>query len=272
MTVPTFDSLFNPLIQAMKNLGGSARNDEIVDEVAKVLKLSDEDYNRIHRKNTTQLEYRLGWTKNYLKHFGILQNSSKGVWFLTPKGQETTSVVPSEVVKTVKEAQAAHIIPQEKESDLQEISTNSWENKLLTILKDMDPYAFERLSQRLLKEAGFENVVVTKKSGDGGIDGKGTLKISGLISFNVYFQSKRYEGTVPSSVVRDFRGAIVGRADKGIIITTGVFSKDAKDEARRDGALMIDLIDGKELAHQLRELKLGVHEEPQIDEEFFKTL
>ena len=271
MTVPTFDALFNPLIQAMKNLGGSARNEEIVDEVAKVLKMSDEDYNRIHRKNTTQLEYRLGWTKNYLKHFGILQNSAKGVWFLTPKGQETTSVDPTNVVKTVKEAQAAHIIPQEKEIDIQEISTKSWEDKLLTILRGMNPYAFERLSQRLLKEAGFENVIVTKKSGDGGIDGKGTLKIGGLISFNVYFQSKRYEGTVPSSVVRDFRGAIVGRADKGIIITTGVFSKEAKDEARRDGALMIDLIDGRELANQLRDLKLGVHEEPQIDEEFFKT-
>ena len=138
----------------------------------------------------------------------------------------------------------------------------------------MNPYAFERLSQRILKESGFENVEVTKKSGDGGIDGKGTLKIGGLVSFNVYFQSKRYEGTVPSSVIRDFRGAIMGRADKGIIITTGIFSKEAKLEARRDGAIMIDLIDGIALTHILKEYNLGVNiiEQIQIDENWFNEI
>lgn len=275
MSVPTYDKLFNPLLKALHNLGGSAKNDEMEDEVAKILNLSENDINEIHRGNTTKLSYRLAWARNYLKRYGLLESSSRSVWFLTPKGQKTDKVDIEEVKKAVKFISSSNIGNISNDLFEQHINTNeSWEDKLIAILKKMDPFAFERLSQRLLKEAGFENVEVTKKSGDGGIDGKGILKIGGLVSFNVYFQSKRYDGTVSSSIVRDFRGAIVGRADKGIIITTGVFSKEAKEEARRDGTLMIDLIDGTELAHKLKEFNLGVNIVEQIDinEEWFKNI
>ena len=275
MSVPTYDKLFNPLLKALHNLGGSAKNDEMEDEVAKILNLSENDINEIHSGNRTKLSYRLAWARNYLKRYGLLESSSRSVWYLTPKGQKTNKVDIEDVKKTVKSISSASV--ENSTDDLFTNPTNlkeTWEDKLISILKRMNPYAFERLSQRLLKEVGFENVEVTKKSGDGGIDGKGILKIGGLVSFNVYFQSKRYDGTVSSSVVRDFRGAIVGRADKGIIITTGIFSKDAKEEARRDGTLMIDLIDGVELAHKLKEFGLGVNivEHININEEWFNNI
>jgi restriction system protein len=154
----------------------------------------------------------------------------------------------------------------------------TWEDDLLETLKEIPPDAFERLCQRILRESGFIQVEVTGKSGDGGIDGRGVVRIGGLRSFHVIFQCKRYQGSVSSSTVRDFRGAMVGRADKGLLITTGTFTKDAKQEAQRDGAPPIDLIDGESLAQKLKELRIGVDvrsrivEEVVIDKLFFATL
>lgn len=245
MLIPTYNKLFNPVIEAIKNLGGSAKNDEILSEISKILKLTDEEASELYNGgNRSVLDYRVAWAKSYLKVYGILSNSTRGVWSLTTKGLKTDKVNINEVKKFVKSCEHSsnaeeptNIPLQEKDSACNFIEETTeeikWEDKLIATLKKMNPFAFERLVQRLLREAGFDNVEVTKKSGDGGIDGKGVFKIAGFVSFNIYFQCKRYEGTVPSSVIRDFRGAIMGRADKGLIITTGVFSKDAKDEARR---------------------------------------
>ena len=140
----------------------------------------------------------------------------------------------------------------------------------------MDPTAFERLCQRLLRESGFIEVEVTQRAGDGGIDGHGTIRIGGLISFNVLFQSKRYTGNIGPTTVRDFRGAMIGRADKGLIITTGGFTREARKEATRDGAPPIDLIDGELLVDKLKELRLGVRmkmvEEVEVDVDWFSTI
>jgi restriction system protein len=133
-----------------------------------------------------------------------------------------------------------------------------WRDTVIQILRELSPDAFERLCTRLLRESGFIEVEVTGKSDDGGIDGRGIIRVGGLISFNVLFQSKRYQENVGASVVRDFRGAMIGRADKGLIITTAGFTRDAKKEATRDGAPPIDLIDGYLLAEKLKELKLGI--------------
>ena len=92
-----------------------------------------------------------------------------------------------------------------------------------------------------------------------------------LISFQVLFQCKRWKGSVGAAVVRDFRGAMQGRAYKGLIITTGTFTTEARKEATRDGAPAIDLIDGESLCELLKDLRLGVtirevrHEEITID-------
>ena len=132
-----------------------------------------------------------------------------------------------------------------------------WQDRLLECLLKMKPPAFERLCQKILKDSGFIKVEVTGRSGDGGIDGIGVLRLN-LLSFHVFFQCKRWKGSVGASVIRDFRGAMVGRADKGLVMTTGTFSTDARREATRDGAPAIDLVDGETLCELLKGLKIGV--------------
>lgn len=267
MAVPTFDELFNPLLAALNNLGGSASISEQEAEVAKILKLSEKEIAEIHRGNRTKLSYRLAWARNYLKRYGILANSQRGVWSLTPLGLKTKQVDNEEIKRVVYALDKK--IEEETESDNRQDleEAPSWEDNLLEIVKKIKPDAFERLCQRLLRESGFVQVEITGRSGDGGIDGKGVVRIGGILSFHVVFQCKRYKGSVPPSVVRDFRGAFVGRADKGLIITTGAFTRDARSEAQRDGATPIDLIDGEDLVEKLKQLGIGVEVKEKVVEE-----
>jgi len=205
------------------------------------------------------------------------RSASGLVWSLTPKGTQTSRVDAKEVIRVIQRQQREAREAAEAEAGPEgESDDSSWREILLNLLRTMDPIAFERLCQRLLREAGFIEVEVTRRSGDGGIDGYGTIRIGGLISFNVLFQSKRYQGNIGPDVVRDFRGAMVGRADKGLLITTGGFTREARREATRDGAPPIDLIDGELLAEKLKELRLGVQvrtvEEVQVNAEWFGSI
>ena len=273
MSIPKYDAFFNPLLQALHKLGGSASVSEQEDEVANILKLTDAEISETHRGNRTKLSYRLAWARNYLKRYGLIDNSARGVWTLTAEGQRRQSLEKDEVKRFVQSLnkQADKGEPSEgarliEGSELQE---NDWEDELLEVIKLMPPDGFERLCQRLLRESGFIQVEVTGKSNDGGIDGKGVVRIGGLLSFHVIFQCKRYQGSVSSPTVRDFRGAMVGRADKGLLITTGTFTKDARTEAQRDGAPPIDLIDGEALVQKLKELRIGVEVKEKVVEEIF---
>ncbi len=280
-----YDELFNPTLTALQNLGGSGSVEEMEEQVATILKLSDEQVNEIHRGNTSKLTYRLAWARNYLKRFGLLENSSRGVWALTEDGLKTKSV-DKEIVKrkVVAEDRKDRISKEnnkiaenvDEETESEEIQKFTWQEEIITELQTISPSAFERLCQRLLRELGFQNVEVTGQTNDGGIDGKGMLRLGGVLSFHVIFQAKRYKGSVSPSIVRDFRGAMVGRADKGLIITTGTFTREAKREASRDGAPPIDLMDGNDLAEKLKELKLGIDielvEKVNIKRDWFKTL
>ena len=280
--VPTFDSMMNPLIQALKLLGGSGTIAEIDNKTTELLNLSDQQLEMLHdseKSSQTEVEYRLAWTRTYLKKYGVLENSKRGVWALTGKGRQLEKVNPS-VVKRVVRAQDKKEKPVVQGDDgLEQTEVEmSWRDELLDALLKMDPSAFERLVQRLLRESGFIQVEVTGQSGDGGIDGKGIMRLGGLLSFHVIFQCKRYKGSVTVSQVRDFRGAMVGRADKGLLITTGNFTKDAVREATRDGAPAIDLIDGDLLIDKLKDLELGVQtkkievEQIMIDESWFSSI
>lgn len=256
-----YDELFNPVLQALHKLGGSGTNSEIEEQVILLLGLSNEEIEDIHRGNTTKLSYRSAWARNYLKRLGLVENSGRAVWALTAEGLKTSSIDKEEAKKIVKNLSGVKkdkpkgTLEVEESEELNELS---WEEELIEVLKKMKPDAFERLSQRFLRELGFTNVEVTGKSGDGGIDGVGVLKLGGVLSFHVVFQCKRYTGSVSSSAIRDFRGAMIGRADKGLFITTGIFTRDAKQEAQRDGAPPVDLIDGNSLAEHLKNLRLGV--------------
>jgi restriction system protein len=279
-----YDDLFNPLIKALKKLGGSGAVSEMEEEVAQILSLSDEAINEIHRESTTKLTYRLAWARNYLKRYDILDNSSRGVWALTEKGQKTNEVDQEKVKRAVikkdkeernKKPEVAVDEPQ-IENTTEEIEEFGWQDKLIQTIREIHPDQFERLCQRLLRELGFVNVEVTGRTNDGGIDGKGIYKIGSVLSFHVVFQAKRYQGSVSSSTIRDFRGAMSGRADKGLIMTTGSFTREAKKEAVRDGATPIDLIDGNEFAERLKDLNLGVEvqmvEDVKIKMDWFKNI
>ncbi len=278
ISLPTYKTMMNPTLQALRNLGGSATIEELYNQVAEIMNLSDEQLEIIHNPeqgSQTKVEYRLGWTRSYLKKYGLLENSSRGVWALTKKGRQTEKVEPNEVSRYYQNSMKQEATEDELSEDDGELT---WRAELLKTLLQMEPDAFERLTQRLLRESGFIQVQVTGRSGDGGIDGKGIMRLSGLLSFHVIFQCKRYKGSVNVHQVRDFRGAMVGRADKGLLITTGNFTKDATREATRDGAPAIDLIDGELLVDKLKELELGVitkvveTEEVSIDSNWFLSL
>ncbi|MBN1965748.1 MAG: restriction endonuclease [Anaerolineae bacterium] len=272
--------MMNPLLEALRNLGGSGTIEEIDTEVIRLLGLSDDQVEILHnpeRSSQTEVEYRLAWTRTYLKKYGLLENSSRGVWALTPEGRQTSQVNEREVVRFVREQDRQERAVEEDIADEPD-AIATWRDQLMDALLQMDPAAFERLFQRILREAGFVQVEVTGRSGDGGIDGTGILRMGGFLSFRVLFQCKRWKGSIGSSVVRDFRGAMVGRADKGLLVTTGNFTQDAMREATRDGAPAIDLIDGVQLVDKLKEFALGVKVEPvvtekvTIDKNWFMTL
>ena len=275
------DELFNPALQALNNLGGSASIPELVDEVARIVGLSEADLAEETSQGESRFAYRLAWARSYLKGFGLLDNSERGVWSLTNRGRETSSVDPDEVKRFVRSrrrvpepdpgTEAVGVVP-----PTELVAGSGWQEELLEVLLALEPNQFERLCQRILRESGFTQVEVTGRSGDGGIDGTGTVQLGGLLSFPILFQCKRHQGSVGSGVVRDFRGAMVGRADRGLILTTGIFTRDAKVEARRDGAPPIDLVDRERLLDKLRELRLGVSveriERVAVDREWFRQV
>ena len=283
--VPPYDLLINPLFQALKQLGGSGSIEEIYEKVTEIMNLPESILGVPHdaeKSNQTEVAYRLAWARTYLKKFGMLENSSRGVWAIVPDKRHIEKVNHKEVVRVVREMDKAgrSSSPSKSNADdkFEVLSESlSWKEQLYYILtKEMDASAFERLVKRLLRESGFVQVEVTGRSGDGGIDGKGIARINGLLSFHVIFQCKKYQGSVSSGAIRDFRGAMVGRADKGLFVTTGTFTRDAIKEAIRDGAPPIDLVDGDQLAEKLKELGLGIKtevvEEVSVDSDWYKTL
>jgi len=295
MDTPNFYEFMNPILQALRQGGDTLNNEELVDAVIAILQLPDEVIERRQNghPNTGEAEYHIAWAKTYLKKSGYLTQSARGVWALTQEGKAADKVDERSIVNEVRKAdrtrrKAKQDVQQTEElsqaeldepgsEDLEDVEEElSWKQQILDAVLTMSPDAFERLSQRLLRESGFTQVEVTGRTGDGGIDGKGVLRLGGLINFQVVFQSKRYSGTVSSSVVRDFRGAMIGRADKGLIISTGTFSRDARAEAVRDGAPDIDLIDGQELAALLKQYELGVKtemvEKVLVDTEWFQSI
>ena len=281
--VPAFDALMWPTLVALKATGGSASNEELLAKVIELNAIPDEVASIVHTDGRqTKLNYNLAWAKTYLKKVGAVDNSQRGIWSLTEKGEgvtpEQVRLIPAAVRRADFERrrdEEGAPSPEAGEQDSDQSGATSWRDHLLHILKNIEPAAFERLSQRLLREAGFVKVEVTGRSGDGGIDGVGVLRLN-LLSFITLFQCKRYAGTVGPGTVRDFRGAMVGRSDKGLIITTGTFSTDARREATRDGAPAIDLIDGDQLCTLLKDLKLGLKteivERVTVDDGWFSQL
>lgn len=282
---PRYTELMQSTLEALKQMGGSGTNEEIRDTVIKNLSLSDDKINEMHPGSSvqTELEYQLAWARTYLKKYGAISNSGRSVWSITPDFLQRDAIDPKEVERTVRNAnrigpprnkaqEADDGNPEGEGVESEEI--RPWRERLSKVLMNMDPYGFERLTQRLLRECGFSQVIVTRKTGDGGIDGTGKLKINGIFSFNVAFQCKRYSGAVGAPEIRDFRGSLTTGIEKGIFITTGTFTKAAVDEASNAGKQQIDLISGEEFMNKLAEYGIGLKEikDYEIDEEFFRKI
>jgi restriction system protein len=272
--IPQYHELMWPVLQATIALGGSATLREMNERAMSLAGVTEEQQAVPHGDDgrMTELEYRLHWARTHLKGIGAMENSSRGVWAVTDRGRLLGEAEMHAATKAWRESLRTRRLTQQEsgtsdsnEAD-QDDAEEGWKDQLIARLLELAPEGFERLAQRILRESGFVNVTVTGKSGDGGIDGVGTYRLS-LVSFPVYFQCKRYKGAVTPGVVRDFRGAMAGRGEKGLLITTGSFTRDAQAEATRDGAPPVELIDGDRLCDLLREFRLGVDVQQRTEED-----
>jgi restriction system protein len=247
-----FARYIGPVLQGIRELGGSGRPDEVRTVIARNLGISDAEQSEpLPSGVQTRFENQVHWARFYLAKAGYIDSSQRGVWTLTEKGRSLGEVTPDEIQRIIREVSeqtkppsGGAPQPEPGVDDAVPLGTD-YREELAQTLQSLPAAGFERFCQRLLRESGFQEVTITGRSGDGGIDGIGILQVNALVSFKVLFQCKKYAGSVTPSHVRDFRGAMTGRADKGIIITTGSFTSEARKEAVRDGAPPIELVDGE---------------------------
>ena len=278
-------------LQAMRDMPLPASNAEINEAVADMLGLTDKQRAVTHyqssgaRKTETELAYRVAWARTALRVAGAIDSVGRAAWTVTAEGRR----IRQDVINRRYDRHLAERAEQRKQRQGVDTSTptvedepasptdTDWKEQLLDRLIELSPAGFEQLAGRLLIAAGFHDVVVLGQSGDGGIDCVGTYRLS-LVSFPTYVQCKRYQGSVGSDKVRDLRGAMVGRGDRGLLITTGTFTKKARSEATRDGAPPIELIDGDALCDLLKDYELGVRvtertvKDIDIEDDYFERL
>jgi len=266
----TFDTLIE--------LGGSGSNQQINESVVSLCQdaYPGKTIDQPRPNGQSELEYRIGWARSYLKEYGALENIARGSWAIVPGKHDQLDA--DDVVKSYTKKRKEKTSSGDDEVEPKDDAEEDWRTDLLGVLTDLDPNAFERLTQRLLLACNFTDVEVTGKSGDGGIDGTATAKINDLLGFSVVFQCKRYApgNSVSNKEIQAFRGSLMTRADRGLFVTTSRFTKSARKEAVRSGAVPIDLMDGEMLMDKLKELNLGVTTETvkrvTIDENWFKNI
>jgi len=275
-----FAQWFGPILDALRDLGDSGKPREVADKIAEKLNIPDNIINETLKSGQSRFYNQVAWARQYLVWEGFLDSSKHGTWKLTSLGKKT-KINEKDANKIIAKWVSIHrktkdvksdkeVITEQEEKSPTEIDIDS--TNLLEVLQNLSPSGFERITRELLREHNFENVEVTGGSHDGGIDGYGTLEINPFVSFKVIFQCKRYKGSVSRAQVGDFRNAMIGRAEKGIIITTGTFTKEAVKEANRDGAPHIELVDGLKLIEMFEKVELGVKPKTvyEVDLNYFK--
>lgn len=147
-------------------MGGSGTNEELLNKIIELEQIPPEVQNIEHTDHRqSRLNYNLAWAKTYLKKAGAIDNSQRGVWSITKEGegltQEQVRQVPARVRKQVAEERLSKSATDhpgsESSPSTQEVEPQEplWEDRLLDLLRSLPPAAFERLAQRLLREAGF---------------------------------------------------------------------------------------------------------------------
>ena len=276
---------FGPLLQALRDLGGSASPREALDRIAQIEKVPESLRNEILKSGQERFYNQVHWARQYLVWEGLIESGRRGVWSLTLTGKnvvlspdDARQVFLRQVQRNSKlrkpagDAQFQTTKDDETPADTPQADQDSSLQGFLEVVKALTPSGFERLCMRLLREAGFERVQVTGRSNDGGIDGVGVLQLNDLMSFNVVFQCKKWENTVPPKEIRDLRGAMDGRSDKGIFLTTSTYTSNARAEAERAGAVPIELVDGEKLFEMFKRYELGLKPRTvyDIDVSFFE--
>ncbi len=273
---------FGPLLDALRELGGSGKPQEVCDRIAEKLRLPDSFLEERLSNGQSRFQNQVAWARQYLVWEGLLDSSVRGTWTLTSMGSETKldedasrKIFLKQVSlyqATRKKTATQQEIIEEQEEVAPETYDATHTPSLLELLKSVTPSGFEQICGMLLRESGFENITITGRSHDDGVDGFGTLEMNPFVSFKVLFQCKRYSGTVARAQVGDFRNAMLGRAEKGIIITTGSFSQEAIKEANREGAPKVELVDGEKLVEMFKKVELGVRPKTvyEIDLKFFE--
>ncbi len=221
---PQFIRFMKPIIEVLLDSGGSATSSEVAEKVIERMNIPDEEQSVILKSGQSRVYNQVHWARMYLVNGGILDSSKRGVWTLTALGNKTHPET-FDALKFFKTVHKQYVSKKEAEAEASQddavgeepISevTGDYRPNLLGIIRSLPPAGFERLCQRLLREHGFEQVNVTGKSGDGGIDGVGILQVNKFVSFTVLFQCKRYEGSVTPSQVRDFRARWRGVPTRG---------------------------------------------------------
>ncbi len=277
-----FVKWFGPLLDALRQLGGSGKPKEVAEQIAKNLNIPDKVLEETMKSGILRFQNQVAWARQYLVWERYLDDNTRGVWTLTPLGYQTyldenkarqIFLKWVDIHQKARKQKSENEVIKEQEEEQPESIEHTYIPTLIEVLQSVSPRGFEDICKRLLREHGFENVEVTGNSHDGGIDGYGILELNPFVSMKVLFQCKRYKGTVSRAQVGDFRNAMLGRAEKGIIITTGTFSIDAKREASRDGAPPIELIDGEKLVELFEDKQLGVRKKTiyEVDLTFFQS-
>lgn len=268
--IPKFLELHWPVIQAFRELQSSCRQEQLVEKVCEILELGDDIVSYPHGKGpTTEISYRIGWSKNALKNIDALVRLDHGLWALTKKGQKISEKNVQKEVGTwfanqrKRKTDGKDTVFAESDTEDDCNGDDAWKADLLETIRSMEYKAFERLAKRMLSKLGFDDIDIIGQSNDKGIDLQGVLRDtdSGVVISRVFVQCKRYSESniVGPSTIRDFQGALHNKGPSaiGIFITSGRYTKGAR-EAVRDGMNVIDLVDGKKLVKMLKKTRLGI--------------
>ncbi|MCA1695696.1 MAG: restriction endonuclease [Actinobacteria bacterium] len=285
---PKFTRFFWPVLAALRELGGSAKPREVVDLVLDTLAIGDDERAERTKSGSLRVANQVHWARNYLVWAGLLDGSNRGRWALSPEGwaihlDEQDQASALRLFKQVRAEHAAEwgqpaeaseddADPEEPPLPLDEAESGdiALTAGLRSTVLGLSPAGFENLCKRLLTELGLVQLRTVGQAGDRGIGVEGHLRVNAVVTFRVGVQCKLYSdgNKVTPRQIREFQGAL-GPFDRGIFMTTSVFTPQAEEQAGSPGYKPIDLIDGERLIELLQEHGLGLRHVTLVDESFF---
>jgi restriction system protein len=286
---PKFIRFFWPILTGLRELGGSAAPREVIDLVVERLGIGDDERAERTKSGTLRVDNQVHWARNYLVWAGLLDGSQRGRWSLSQAGwelplDEQSPESAHELFKGVRAERGpewgkaeADIHDADDDSDEPAAPVDESESSDLALVNELratilaiSPAGFEGLCKRLLTELGLKQLRAVGQAGDRGIDVEGHLRVNSVVSFRVGVQCKLYAdgNKVSPRQIREFQGAL-GPFDRGIFMTTSVFTQQAEEQASSPGYKPIDLIDGERLIELLRDYWLGIQQITVVDKDFF---